>query len=227
MPHDSSFRPCKTSLLKKSPEKKQSESVLPQISPVPFTAPKVQEIVTPAGLKAWLIEEKNTPVLAVTFMFKGGSAADSARLNGLSELVASLLDEGAGKFNAFEFQEILAETGVKIHFNAAADYFSASMETLRSEKEKAFDLFRLALTRPRFERKDVRRVKNLMLTALDARKGNPHALASERFFKLMFKNHPYEKSVPDKKGIKEITRANLTRYVRPSYRSDCSVPVPR
>lgn len=47
-------------------------SVLPEIKPVPFHIPQVQRVVTDSGIEAWLIEEKSTPVIAVSVLFKGG-----------------------------------------------------------------------------------------------------------------------------------------------------------
>ena len=197
--------------------KKETKTVLPEITPVPFTAPEVREVVSPSGVKAWLIEEKNTPVIAVSVLFKGGRSADPDRLTGLSDVVAALSNEGAGALDGVAFQEILSENGIYMNFSAAQDYFAANFQTLRETKETAFDLFMQALTNPRFDRKAVRRVKQQFSTALDAKKGNPSALAQERFFKLMFKGHPYARPNVSKSGLNEITRANLTRYTRERF----------
>lgn len=210
-------------VIRKSPaaeEKKAATSVLPETPSVPFKAPDVQKIVTKSGVTAWLIEEKNTPVIAVSVIFDGGSSSDPARLQGLSDLVAATLDDGAGRYDAQEFRDLLEENGIKMSFGAAADYFSASMQTLRGTKEQAFALFKSALTNPRFDRKDVRRAKDAFYARIDAQKGSPSAQAKERFFKLSFKNHPYGALEPSKKGIREISRANLTRYVRERFARD-------
>lgn len=199
---------------------KKAASVLPETPRVPFSAPAVQKIVTKSGITAWLIEEKNTPVIAVSVIFKGGSSADPARLQGLSDLVAATLNDGAGRYNAREFGDLLEENGIKMAFGASADCFSASMQTLRGTKEQAFALFKSALTNPRFERKDVRRAKDAFYARIDAQKGSPSAQAKERFFKLSFKNHPYGALEPSKKGLKEISHANMTRYVRERFARD-------
>ena len=121
---------------------------LPAVTPVPFRIPEVQRVVTDNGIEAWLIEEKSTPVIAVSLIFKGGKTSDPQRLTGLSSLAASLMDEGAGPYKAEEFSELLQENAISVSFHAYADTISAGLKTLRKNKEKAFDLLRLSLCAP-------------------------------------------------------------------------------
>lgn len=202
-------------VVKKTTAGKQTKQpVLPVVSPAVFRAPDVQRVVSDGGIEAWLIEEKSTPVIAVSVLFKGGKAADPARLTGLSSLAAALLDEGAGRYSAERFNEILSEKAIGLSFESAADFFQANMETLRKNKEDGFDLLRLSLTRPRFDRKAVRRMKEQMYAGIKARKGNPDAVAAERWAKLVYKGHPYGRMTPTERSVRSITRANLRGWVR-------------
>ena len=38
----------------------------------------VEEIVSPKGIKAWLVEEHSVPLIAVKFAFAGGASQDAA-----------------------------------------------------------------------------------------------------------------------------------------------------
>ncbi|MBO4644254.1 MAG: insulinase family protein [Alphaproteobacteria bacterium] len=196
------------------------KSVLPPVTPMPFHTPEVRKVVTDSGIEAWLIEEKSTPVIAVSLIFKGGKASDPKRLSGLSSLAMSLMDEGAGRYNAEAFSEILSEKAINISFSAFTDTLSANLETLREHKEEAFDLFRLTLTSPRFDRKNVQRIKEQMYAVIDARKGDPNAVAFERWAKLVYKDHAYGRTQPTKKSIRAITRANLRSLVRDRLAKD-------
>ena len=53
-------------------------------------------MITPLGLKAWLVEDKSAPVVALSFSFTGGSAQDGETQKGLTSLTATLLTDGAG-----------------------------------------------------------------------------------------------------------------------------------
>lgn len=187
---------------------------LPAVKEMPFRIPQVREVSAANGVKAWLIEEKSTPLIAVSLLFNGGAASDPKRLQGLTPIAAALLSDGAGRYKAEELNQILAEKAIELNFSSGADYISAELTTLREHKETAFDFLRLALTKPRFDKRALKRVKEQTLAAVKARKGNPNAAAYERFLKLAFKNHPYSRIMPAADGVKAVTRAALKRLVR-------------
>ena len=204
-------------IVRKTPKK---TAALPAIAPIPFKAPEVRKVITDDGIEAWLIEEKSTPVIAVSVLFKGGKASDPPRLTGLSSLAMGIMGESAGRYSAEEFSDILSQKAIFLSFDARADVLEAGMETLRENREKAFDLFRLALTEPRFDRKLVRRTKERMYAGIEARKGNPHAVAAERWARLVYKNHPYARLLPTRQSVRSITRANLRALVRDRFAKD-------
>lgn len=206
--------------IKRHPKNPPQKSVLPEITPMPFHIPEIQRIVTDNGVEAWLIQEPSTPVIAVSILFNGGAASDPERLTGLSSLAVSLLDEGAGRLNAEKFQEILAEKAINMSFNNGPDNISVDMTTLADNKEKAFELLNTVLTKPRFDRRAVRRVKEQMYAAIESRKGQPTSLVYERWLKQVYKNHPYSRLLPTKSGIRGITRANLKGLVRNRFTKD-------
>ncbi|MBR1777942.1 MAG: insulinase family protein [Alphaproteobacteria bacterium] len=206
---------------KKNAQKEtKPKTVLPTVTPMPFRIPEIQRVVTDSGIEAWLIEEKSTPVIAMSLLFKGGKASDPKRLTGLSALAASLMDEGAGRYKAEEFSDLLQEKAITVSFDAQADTLSAELKTLRENKEEAFNLFRLALTQPRFDRKIIRRMKEQIYAGIEARKGNPNAIAAERWAKLVYKDHPYSRLQPTKETVRAITRANLRSFVRDRFARD-------
>lgn len=193
---------------------RKSDIKLPVADKTPWRAPDVRRVVSDSGVEAWLIEEKSTPVIAVSVLFDGGKASDPKHLTGLSTLATSLLDEGAGKYDAARFYEILRENGINMTFSASAETIRATMTALRDTKETAFDLFGQALSRPRFDAKAVRRMKSRMQAAVSARKGDPSAVAAERWAKLIYKDHPFSDMFPTSRSIKRIAKANLRRWKR-------------
>src|SRR6516162_8341798 len=51
----------------------------------------VEQIVTPKGIKAWLVEEHSVPLVAMRFAFLGGSAHDPRGSEGLAAMLSDLL----------------------------------------------------------------------------------------------------------------------------------------
>ena len=77
------------------------------LSPMPETsrAAAVQEIRTPGGLTAWLVEDYAVPLAAVQFAVRGGASQDPVERPGLATLLGGLLDEGAGPYDSAGFHK--------------------------------------------------------------------------------------------------------------------------
>ena len=154
-------------------------------------ATKIERILTPSGIEIWHVRDDTLPMLSVEFAFEGGSAQDPADKPGVANMVASLLDEGAGDLDARAFQERLDERAISISFSAQRDSLRGSLKTLFDHREQAFDLLRLALNSPRFEAEAIERVRAGVLAGLRRRTTNPSDIAGDRWFARAFPNHPY------------------------------------
>jgi zinc protease len=68
-------------------------------------AMRIQEVRSPGGISAWLVEEHSVPLMAMRFAFDGaGSSQDPAGKEGLANFLSTILDEGAGDLTAQAFQ---------------------------------------------------------------------------------------------------------------------------
>ncbi len=76
------------------------------------TGARIQRIVSPKGVEAWLIEEQAVPLVAMEISFEGGSAQDPAGKSGLANFLSGMFDEGAGPLDAIAFQEALDEHAI-------------------------------------------------------------------------------------------------------------------
>ncbi|HVT54846.1 MAG TPA: insulinase family protein, partial [Xanthobacteraceae bacterium] len=119
----------------------------------------VERIVTPKGIEVWFVHDAKLPMLSVQFAFVGGASQDPAAKPGVASLAASLLDEGAGPYDARAFREQLEEHAIEVSFAANRDAVRGSLKTLAENREKAFELLKLALTAPRFDGAEIERVR--------------------------------------------------------------------
>ena len=72
-------------------------------------AVKVEKVVSPRGVEAWLVRDHSIPITAIEFTFRSGAAADPEGKTGLSSMVSTLLDEGAGDLDSQAFQDQLMD----------------------------------------------------------------------------------------------------------------------
>ena len=104
---------------------------------------KIQEIKSPGGIKAWLVEEHSVPLVALRFAFEGGSSQDPAGKEGLANFLSGMLDEGAGDLNSKQFQERMEEIAMRMSFDDGRDAFYGNFETLTQNRERAVELLTL------------------------------------------------------------------------------------
>ena len=83
----------------------------------------IQEVTSPGGIKAWLVEEHSVPLVAMRFAFEGGTAQDPGDKPGVANFLTAMLDEGAGDLEAAAFQERMADLAMRMSFSEGRDTF--------------------------------------------------------------------------------------------------------
>ena len=157
----------------------------------PAQATKIERVVSPGGIEAWLVREPAVPVIAVDFAFRGGANQDPAVKPGVAYMAAGLLDEGAGDLDAPAFQQRLEQNAVELNFRAGRDELRGSLRVLRERKDEGFELMRLALNAPRFDEDSIERIRAQTLTALRRETTNPNDIANRLWWRTAFPAHPY------------------------------------
>jgi zinc protease len=184
-------------------------------------ATKIERVVSPGGIEAWLVQEKAVPLIAMDFAFRGGAIQDPAEKAGVASLVSSLLDEGAGELDSNSFQERLEEKAIKLGFSAGRDHFRGSLRTLAEHRDDAFDLTRLALTAPRFDAAEVERIRAQMIAKLTRETTSPNDIAGKRWWSAAFPGHPYGRPVSGSlETVPRITAGDLRDYTRRVFARD-------
>jgi zinc protease len=177
-------------------------------------AMKVQEVKSPGGINAWLVESHGVPLVAMRFAFDdGGSTQDPQGKEGLANFLASMLDEGAGDLAAKPFQERMEDLAMRMSFDDGRDAFYGSFETLTEHRDEAAKLLALALSKPRFDAEAVERMRKQHLAGLSYAARDPTRVASERWMALAFAGHPYGRpSNGTPKSVADIGREDLVRF---------------
>ncbi len=158
-----------------------------------FAAAKVQRLVTPGGIEAWFVRDATVPVIAMEYAFGGGAAQDPKDKSGTANMVASLMDEGAGDLDSAAFRERMERRAIELNFTAQRDYLRGSLRMLKDHRDEAFELAHLAVTSPRFDAPDVERIRAQIMSGLRRESTNPNALATRKFLEMAFGDHPYSR----------------------------------
>ena len=152
----------------------------------------IKEVTSPGGIKAWLVEDHTIPVISMRYEFRGsGSINDTPDKQGLTHLLSNTLDEGAGDLTSEKFQGILDDKSIGLSFAASRDDFGGNLKTLSKNKDTAFELLQLALTKPRFDKDAVDRMIAANLTRIRSDMTDPDWMLARLQNSIIFKDHPY------------------------------------
>ena len=176
-------------------------------------AVEIERVKSSGGIEAWLVRDHTNPIISMRFAFRGGSALDPENLGGLASMAASLLDEGAGDIDSQAFQSTLEDLVISLRFDTRRDALGGRLVSLTENRVTAFNLLKLALTRPRFDPEPVERIRSQILAGIRQDSENPGAIASKSLFKRLFPSHPYGRlRSGTAKSVAAITRDDLVAF---------------
>lgn len=165
---------------------------------------EIQDVTSPGGIDAWLVEDHAIPFVALELRFRGGTSLDAAGKRGSVYLMTALIEEGAGDMDARAFARAQESLAASFSFDAGDDAVSVSAQFLTENRDQAIDLLGAALHKPRFDQDAIDRVRSQVVSGLLSDAKDPGEIAARTFAKMAYGDHPYGS---DGKGTVESVTA--------------------
>ena len=181
----------------------------------------IQEVTSPGGIKAWLVENHDIPFTALNIRFKGGTSLDAAGKRGAVNLMTALIEEGAGDMDSQAFAAARDGMAAEFGFASDSDGVSVSARFLTDTSAQATDLLHLALTQPRFDAEAIERVRGQVLQNIASNAKDPGTIASDLLSHAAFGDHPYGSSGDGTAdSVQALTRDDLLAAYRGALARD-------
>ena len=161
----------------------------------PAAATEIQEVTSPSGIKAWLVEDHSIPFTALNLAFRGGASLDAPGKRGAINLMTHTLEEGAGEMDATAFAAATEDLGARITFDVSDDALAVSSQLLTENRDQAAALIGAALSDPLFAEDAVARVKGQVMSLVRSEENDPNAIARTALAKSIWGAHPYGSSI--------------------------------
>ena len=158
---------------------------------LPAKAVEIQEVTSPGGIQAWLVQEDSIPFLSLEIRFLGGSALDPKGKRGVTNLMTALIEEGAGNLDATAFAEARDGLAASMGFRTFNDALSVSARMLTENRNDVVALLREALVNPRFDEDAIERVRQQVISGIRSQATDPNVVASQTFNAMVYGDHPY------------------------------------
>lgn len=171
---------------------------------------QIQEVTSPGGINAWLVEDHSIPFTALELRFRGGTSLDAPGKRGAINLMAGLLEEGSGEMRAQDYARSLENLAASFGYDAGRDTLSISARFLSENREDAMELLHQTIHEPRFDQDALDRVRAQVLAGLRSDLKDPNKIAGQAFSQMAYGDHPYGS---DGKGtiesVSELSRQDI------------------
>ena len=184
----------------------------------PLNLPKTTERKLSNGLTLVLAPLPNVPKVTAILTFRAaGAAADREKHPGISQISATVANEGTDTRTSRRIKEELRSIGGTLSLNSDPDATSITASSLSEFSTRMFELMSDVAQHPSFPENELRLAKDNIIQQIRASRADPNFLANERFQKSVFGEHPYSFVVPDEKSIAALTREDLKRFAATYY----------
>ncbi|MFA7228585.1 MAG: pitrilysin family protein [Melioribacteraceae bacterium] len=196
----------------------------PPLLPAPkkLNLPGVQQFSLSNGLKVFLMEKHEVPLMQLNLVVKTGSVEDPDDKVGLANLTLDMLDEGAAGKTSLQIADEIDFLGARISTGAGVHSSGISLHTPLSKFDDALRIMSEIVLKPDFPQKELDRKKKDRLTSLMQMHDQPTAIAGIAFNQLLFgKAHPYGR-MSDENAIKNFNAGMLKDFYKKYFVSNNS-----
>lgn len=181
-------------------------------TPKDFKLPAAKKNTLANGMRATLVQYGTIPKVNISLIIKTGSVHEAANQVWLSSLLASLMNEGTTSINAKNLARKVAGMGGEINVSSGADQFTIEGSVL---SEYAVDLVKLiadVAINPALPASELERLKNDLKRQLAISKTDPQSIAEEKFFNVIYGDHPYGRTFPTEKILSGYTLNDVRNF---------------
>lgn len=159
--------------------------------PLTFHLPVPTTFTLKNGLRVYLIQDSNLPVLSATVVSRAGGEANPADKPGLASFTAAMLGEGTMRLNATELAEAAERLGTRVSVLAGMDSSAATVSVLTTRSDAALDLLSDVIEHPGFREPDVERIKKQRVLGIQQESDSVSAIAARVGPRLLYADQPY------------------------------------
>ncbi len=198
----------------------------PAPGPTPaLSLPAPQKFTLANGLRVWLLEQHEVPLVQANLVVLSGASADVPGQFGAAAMTAAMLDEGAAGKAALAIADEVEFLGATLSTSASFDASAVRLSTPAAKLGDALGLMATVALTPDFPTEELERLRTERLTGLLQARDDPASLVGLAFPRLLFgPEHRYGTSAGGTEtSLKALGVTELKTFHRSHYRPDNAV----
>jgi predicted Zn-dependent peptidase len=166
------------------------------------------------GAQVAVMPKRDTPLVAMTVVLRGGALADAPGREGTAALLASLMQKGAGSRDGAQFAEAIEGAGGALEIGTGTESLVLSASFLARDTGLMIELASDALLRPRLAPTEFEKERALGIQSIAAAKdADPRALVGDYGDAWLFRGQPYGRPVSgSEESLAAVTIDDVKRY---------------
>ena len=163
--------------------------------------------------------ERGSGVVTMQGSFLGGDVYSNENRR-VSDMVASMLDQGTKNMSKFEISEKLESVGARLNFFNGQARVGFSGKFLEEDTEMVFEIMADQIKNPLFSEQELEKVKKRAIAGYKRSKESTRGNAMNNMLEAFYgKDHQNSPTNPDQaiEDIKKITAQNLEEYHSKNY----------
>ena len=195
--------------------------IISLVSNQAFALAPIKHWQTSQGGQVYFVASPGLPMVDIRLVFDAGSARDGTQ-HGIASITASLLETGAGQWNADQIAQRFDAVGARYNYATNRDTSWLGLRSLTQADlmEQALATFEQIISKPEFTQEEFQRLKEQKLIGLKQQQERPGYIAKKAFYQSIYGQHPYAHLVGgsietlDKIQLSDVQHFHQKYYVR-------------
>jgi predicted Zn-dependent peptidase len=188
-----------------------------QIKAQKFELPKYSTFELKNGLKVYLMEQHDVPVMSVSAILPAGAIYDDGK-SGLASLSATALKHGTKNYSKSKIDETLDYIGANVSVSASKEFASLSSKFAAKDQKVVLSIIKELLVNPIFNADEFEKEKSRLLVELERQKESPQSVIRSYFDELLYDNHVYANNISGTiSSVEKLTITDVKSFYTDKY----------
>ncbi|XWN37422.1 MAG: pitrilysin family protein [Balneola sp.] len=197
-------------------QKRYDEIKYPKLNE--FEKANVEEFQLDNGIKFYLVEDKELPLIRVSAIVRTGSLQDPQGKEGLASMTGELMREGgSANYPADQLNVLLEDNAAIMSTFIGQGSGSASMNILKEDFDELLPVFVDLVSNPLFPEDKIELSKTQRKSGISRRNDDQASIANREFSKLMYgEDSPLTRQV-EYASLEAITRDDIVAFHKEAF----------
>jgi zinc protease len=180
--------------------------------------PKIDETTLPNGMKVYLLENHELPLVRATALVRTGNLFDPADKVGLATVTGEVIRSGGTSTKTGDqIDEQLENIAASVESSIDESFGRVSFSTLKERTDEVLAVFHDVLTDPAFRDNKIELVKSQLRGGISRRNDDAQGIAQREFTDMAYgKNTPYGWQI-EYATLDNIKRADIVNFYKRYY----------